>query len=106
MKGVESVIESMVSSYEHKFNKSSNVSESTAAVEMEISVNGPALPKCQSLVRKALNKYFIEHKKMKRWHFTCNLMPGELSTAMKTHQAKQSKFPCMEHLKWSSSDFI
>ena len=64
-KGIESVVESMVSTYEHKFHKSRNVPDSAADMEMEISMNGPSLPNCQAVIQKAITEYFSDHRPKK-----------------------------------------
>ena len=66
---VESVLESIVSRYEDHFDKTHSVGEEVALNEMEISINGPSIAHCNSVVRAAMNLYWIAKKKSKSWHF-------------------------------------
>lgn len=66
---VESVPESIVSRYEDHFDKTHTVGEEVALNEMEISINGPSVAHCNSVVRAVMNKYWISKKKSKSWHF-------------------------------------
>ena len=63
---VESVVESIVSQYEHRFGPKHSLGETTADQEMEIYINGPNLAKCNSIVSAALDNHFGSRKK---WHF-------------------------------------
>ena len=93
MLGVESVVESMVSSWEHRFNKTRNCHNSTSQHEMEVSVNGPNLAKAAGVVERALKKRFPDGYK-----FQCptSHYPGQISTVMKRLSAEISKFPCLD----------
>ena len=92
--GVESVVESMISSYEHRFPQTRNVLDGTASEEMEISVNGPSFNHCKDIVSSSLTSYFSKGKKSQSWHF---LRSGTLfgcpSQTLSRLRAKKSKFP-------------
>ena len=92
--GVESVVESVVSSYEHRFGQTRNVHDDTASDEMEISMNGPAFNHCKAIVSSALTSYFSKGKKSKAWHFlrTGTLFGGPSQTLSRLRGTK-SKFP-------------
>ena len=66
---VESIVESVVSIYENRQNKSRTIGEDRANLEMQIGFNGPNLSKADIILEKAMDAYFKSHKKGK-WHFT------------------------------------
>ena len=63
----ESVLESFVSRYENHFDARRSVEEDTANQEFEISVNGPSLAHCDSVVKEAMELYW--RSKGSEWHF-------------------------------------
>ena len=94
--GVESVVESIVSVYEHRFSQTRNVHENTAEDEMEIKINGPFPTDSDPIIITALNKYFSKGKKSTAWHF---LRESSLfsfctdSSTLRRLKNKKSKFP-------------
>ncbi len=66
---VESILVSIISRYEDDFDKRRTVGDELALNEIEISINGPTLAHCNSVVRAAMNSYWIAKKKSKSWHF-------------------------------------
>ena len=64
---VESVVESLVSHHENLFGPYCNADELTMFDELQVSVNGPPLNCCDSIVKLALDSYFTNH-----WHFLTN----------------------------------
>ena len=97
---VESVIESLVSQYEHRFGPKRSVCEETADQEMEVYINGPNLPNCDAVVSAALDVHFGGRRK---WHF---LHSGSLhsfslqSNTVRRLMKEPSKFP---FLSWFNS---
>ena len=92
--GVESVVESMISSYEHRFPQTRNVLDGTASEEMEISVNGPSFNHCKDIASSALTSYFSKGKKSQSWHFLrSGTLFGGPSQTLSCLRAKMSKFP-------------
>ena len=63
----ESVLESFVSKYECHFDERRNMSEEGANEEFEISINGPNVANCDSVVENAMNSYWSS--KGSAWHF-------------------------------------
>ena len=59
---VESVVESIVSTYENRQSKVRTLPEDRANNEMLIGVNGPNLTSADNLLKRALDKYFQKHK--------------------------------------------
>ena len=59
---VESVVESMVSSYKHRFNEQWNLLDENENDEMDICVNEPKHNRCDSVVKKALDRHFSNSK--------------------------------------------
>ena len=63
----ESVLESFVSKYESHFDVRRNMSEEGANEEFEISINGPNIAYCDSVVKEAMDEYWSAKKSS--WHF-------------------------------------
>ena len=98
---VESVLESIVSRYEDHFDKTRSVGEEVALNEMEISINGPSIAHCNSVVRAAMNLYWIAKKKSKSWYFvrssaTVDHVQFCVSKVVDRISKKPSKFPFMD----------
>lgn len=66
---VESVVESLVSRYEHHFNSSRQPLEDNALNEMIIAENGPLLHHADIILEKSMDKYWDEHSTNGKWHF-------------------------------------
>ena len=66
---VESVVESLVSRYENHYTSSRQMSEDHALEEMTIAENGPLLHHADSLLKRAMNRYWTENTRDGRWHF-------------------------------------
>ena len=95
----ESVLESLVLQYEHHFNSNRNMNEDHINEEFFISVNGPNLAHCNSVVEEAMNKYW----KQKDWHFYRTSLSDHLkdfdgdSKVLNRLFNEKSKFPFKEH---------
>ena len=63
----ESVLESFVTKYESHFDVRRNMSEEGANEEFEISINGPNIANCDSVIKEAMNDYWSAKKSS--WHF-------------------------------------
>ena len=90
--GVESVVESLVSTWESKFHKNGNCKEENALLEMELCVNGPVLAECDSVVREALRRHFVKNKKKSGLHFLTSDLT-KTSKVMSRIGREKSKFP-------------
>ena len=66
---VESIVESLVSRYENHFTSSRQLTEEHALDEMIISENGPNLHEADSILERALNKYWSKNSVNGKWHF-------------------------------------
>ena len=66
---VESVVETLVSRYEHHFTSSRQLDEDDSLDEMIISKNGPALHNADNLLERAMNRYWAENSENGKWHF-------------------------------------
>ena len=95
----ESVLESLVSQYENHFNSNRNMGEDNVNEEFFISVNGPNLAHCNSVIEEAMDKYW----KRKDWHFYRTSQTDYLkdfdgdSKVLNRFFNEKSKFPFMEH---------
>ena len=67
----ESIVESLVSRYEHHFNSYRQLDEANANAlnKMIISENGPALHDADTLLERAMHKYWLEKSVNGKWHF-------------------------------------
>ena len=94
----ESILESMVSMYEHHFDSTRNMGEDNVNKEFFIAVNGPNLAHCNSVIYKAINEYW----KRKNWHFYRTSLSDYLkdfdgdSKVLHRLFNETSKLPCME----------
>ena len=59
---VESIVESVVFIYETRQTKSRTLSDDRANYEMQIGYNGPDLAKADTMLKKAMDSYFITSK--------------------------------------------
>ena len=66
---VESIVESLVSRYENHFTSSRQLTEEHALDEMIISENGPNLHEADSILERAMNRYWSENSQNGKWHF-------------------------------------
>ena len=66
---VESVVESLVSRYEQHFDSARQLTEEKALDEMEISENGPAFVKADTVLNAAMDNYWKSKKSDNFWHF-------------------------------------
>ena len=64
----ESILESMVSKYEHQFNSQRNMAEDNVNDAFFVAVNGPSLARCDSVVKVAMDRYW-KAKQRNDWHF-------------------------------------
>lgn len=71
MKSVESVVESWVSVLEHHSSKVRGLGDDAVETEMMISVNGPKIQHCDSIVQESMKKYWrsSKMKNMEDGHF-------------------------------------
>ena len=69
---VESVVESIVSRYEKHFSSSRQPSEEHALNEMVIAENGPLLHHADTILERAMDKYWKENSANGKWHFIRN----------------------------------
>ena len=94
----ESILESMVSTYEHHFNGMRNMDEDNINEEFFIAVNGPNLAHCNSVVEKAMTLYWKGYD----WHFYRTCLTHQLkefdgdSKVLHRLLNTSSKFPFME----------
>ena len=91
---VESIVESIISSYEHRFGPKRTLNEINSDHEMQIYFNGPNIANCDFVVRRVLNKYFDGPK----WHFVSgkSIMPNAtLSQTAKRLKTDPIKLPFM-----------
>jgi hypothetical protein len=94
----EPFLESLVSQYEHHFNSNRNMNEDHINEEFFISVNGPNLAHCNSVVEEAMDSYW----KQKDWHFYRTSLSDHLkdwdgdSKVLNRLFNEKSKFPFME----------
>ena len=108
----ESVLESLVLQYENCFNSNRNMEENHIEEEFFISVNGPNLALCNSVLEEAMDKYW----KQKDWHFYRTSLSDHLkdfdgdSKVLNRFFSEKSKLPFMEHwtrtLIWGSGVYI
>ena len=95
----KSVLESLVSQYENHFSSNRNIEEDHVNEEFFISVNGPNLAHCNSVIEEAMDKYW----KQKDWHFLRMSLSDHLkdfdgdSKVLNRFFNEKSKFPFMEH---------
>ena len=94
----ESILESMVSTYEHHFNAMRNMDEENVNEDFFIAVNGPNLTHCNSVVEEAMQIYW----KGSDWHFHQKSLShhlkefdGESKVLHRIHNTS-SKLPFME----------
>ena len=73
-------MESIVSSYEHRFGPKRTLNEDTAENEMQIFFNGPNLLHCDCIIKKALDKYFNGPT----WHFITDKSVVAFTSAFET----------------------
>ena len=67
---VESVVESLVSRYEHHFSSSRQPLEEHALNEMVIAENGPLLHHADRILERSMNEYWKVHNSVDgSWHF-------------------------------------
>ena len=66
---VESVVESLVSRFEHHFGSSRQPSEEHSLDEMIIVENGPLLHHADTIIENAMTNYWKEHDENGDWHF-------------------------------------
>lgn len=93
---VESVCESLTSTYEFHNNRRRPISEEAAQHEMMIAVNGPLPTNCDMIISEAMNSYFTQQKD---WHFvrrTNNLKDWTISKCADKLLNKHSSLPFMD----------
>ena len=94
--GVESYVESLVSTYEHHFPKIRNAVEDTINCEFNIAVNGPIINRSERLIKRALDKLYGGRS---RWSFFKGdrLKKSFLhnSQVLDRLEKRQNKFPFM-----------
>ena len=66
---VESVVESIVSTYEKHFHHSRQPNEEHALDEMIIAENRPFLYEAEGIIESAMQSYRREHSTTGKWHF-------------------------------------
>ena len=62
---LESIVESLISRYQVHFDKSHQLGEEKAHMEMFMSMNGPVLVRADPLLKRAMDKFFKD--KNPRW---------------------------------------
>ena len=88
---VESVMESIVSSYEYASDNRKGFTENSINDVFEIVANGPSPANCDTIVENALDKYF----KGQQWHFITDRVFKKSETILRLEQQKSS-LPFME----------
>ena len=68
---MESSVETLISRYEVHFDKSGQLGEEKAHMEMFVSQNGPVLVRADPLLKRAMDKFF---KDKKMAHGTCIIL--------------------------------
>ena len=91
---VESVMESIVSSYEYSSDSRKGFKEDSINDVFEIISNGPSPTNCDTVVESALDKYF-EKNQTKSWHFITEKVFKKSETIMRLENQKSS-LPFME----------
>ena len=91
---VESVIESIVSSYEYASDTRKGFKEENINDVFEIISNGPSPTNCDKIVETALDNYF-KNKQNKSWHFITEKVFKKSETILRLEQLKPS-LPFME----------
>ena len=91
---VESVIESIVSSYEYASDTRKGFKEESINDVFEIISNGPSPTNCDKIVETALDNYF-KNKQNKSWHFITEKVFKKSETILRLEQLKPS-LPFME----------
>ena len=66
---VESVIETILSRYEEHFDSSRQLTEEHALEEMQIAESGPFLQHADTLLDRAMTKYWRSKNDQGHWHF-------------------------------------
>ena len=92
---VESVLESLISIYEHHYRDNRPLDDVSAAEEFQIAVNGPSLAHYDGVVFSAMSQYWRK-KKTASWNFIRQLFTGEPSSVVKRLRKECSKLPFME----------
>ena len=88
---VESVMESIVSSYEYASDNRKGFREESINDVFEIVANGPSPANCDTIVENGLDKYF----KGQQWHFITDRVFKKSETILRLEQQKSS-LPFME----------
>ena len=67
---LESIVESLISRYQVHFDKSHQLGEEKAHMEMFMSMNGPVLVRADPLLKRAMDKFFKDKNPSGdgRWH--------------------------------------
>ena len=91
---VESVMESIVSSYEYASDSRKGFKEESINDIFEIISNGPSPTNCDSIVENALDNYFNNQQKTS-WHFVTEKVFKKSETILRLEQQKSS-LPFME----------
>ena len=95
---VESDVESLVSRYEKHLKVDRQMEEETAEHEMEISENGPLLHHADTIIERAMDKYWRENSANGKWHFVSRR--GELgfkkSKVLQRLKKQKSKLAFMD----------
>ena len=95
----ESVLESFVLKYENHFNSNRNLAEDKVNDAFFVTVNGPNLSHCDSVVEKAMDRYW---KSRQDWHFYKTTALEQLkkfdgdSKVLNKLLNEGCKFQCME----------
>lgn len=93
---VESICESLTSTYEYHNSRRRQITEETALHEMMISVNGPLPTNSNSIISEAMNSYFAHQKD---WHFvrrSNNLKDWTVSKCADKLMKRNSSLPFMD----------
>ena len=91
---VESVMESIVSSYEYSWDSRKGFKEDSINDVFEIISNGPSPTNCDTIVETALDKYFEKHQ-TKSWHFITEKVFKKSETILRL-ESQKSSLPFME----------
>ena len=105
---VESILKTYVSMHEHRVTKhrAGKMNEVRHSDELTIYINGPPVPKCKSIVKQAMAKYWSDKTIAKNkqgsgatateWHFTRttdNVKNYEVSKVVDRIKAQESSLP-------------
>ena len=91
---VESVMESIVSSYEYSWVSRKGFKEDSINDVFEIISNGPSPTNCDTIVKTALDNYFEKHQ-TKSWHFITEKVFKKSETILRL-ESQKSSLPFME----------